>query len=344
MKLHKPPFALREIKLEVTHACPLACVHCSSDASPSCSREMRPEDCARILSEASGLGVKELAFSGGEPLIWPGIDEAGRDATRLGMEVSLYTSGNADAPKRTLRPLVAGGCHRFVFSLFGASPVTHQRVTRIRGSFERTLTAIAAVRNLGAEAEIHFVPFADNFGELGALVELGKRSGVSQVSVLRFVPQGRGQLLQRHGLNRLQNLQLKKAIERFRAAGFPVRTGSPYNFLLLNHQPECCSGIDRLIVGPELDIYPCDAFKQVQAQELVGTADYSRLDRFSLRDCWEKSPYLGLVRQHLTTPFDAPCESCNVLSQCLSGCLAQKVVAHRNFSKRADPSCLRGKG
>lgn len=305
---------------------------------------MSRQDCARILSEASGLGVKKLAFSGGEPLIWPGIDEAVRDATRLGMEVSLYTSGNADEPQAVLRPLVTGGCGRFVFSLFGASAATHQRVTRIAGSFERTLNAIAAVRSLGAEAEIHFVPFADNFGELGALAERGRRSGASRISVLRFVPQGRGHLFRRHGLNRLQNLQLKKAIERLRAAGFSVRTGSPYNFLLLNHQPECCSGIDRLIVGPELDIYPCDAFKQVQAQEAVGTADYSRLDRFSLRDCWEKSPYLGVVRQHLTTPFDAPCKSCDVLNQCLSGCLAQKVVLHRDFNKRADPSCLRGKG
>ena len=54
------------------------------------------------------------------------------------------------------------------------------------------------------------MPFAENFNELGDLAELGKRNGVSQISVLRFVPQGRGQLFQQHGLNRLQNLQLKK--------------------------------------------------------------------------------------------------------------------------------------
>ncbi len=344
MELHTPPYVLREIKLEVTHACPLACVHCSSDASPSCKRQMSLKDCRQIISDAGKLGVTKLAFSGGEPLVWPDIDDAVSQAIQLGMEVTVYTSGNVDSLATTFQSLVSRGCRRFVFSLFGASAKTHERTTRIGGSFKHTLNAVAAVRNSGGEAEIHFVPFAENFNELGELAELGKRNGVSQISVLRFVPQGRGQLFRQHGLNRLQNLQLKNSIERLRVGGFTVRTGSPYNFLLLNDQPRCCSGIDRLIIGPELDIYPCDAFKQVKAEEIVGTAKYSRLDCFRLRECWNNSPFLSLVREYLTTPFEIPCESCNVLSQCLSGCLAQKVILHGDFEKRPDPSCLRGKG
>jgi radical SAM protein with 4Fe4S-binding SPASM domain len=305
---------------------------------------MTPGDCTRIVSEAAELGVKTLAFSGGEPLIWSPIDDAVNHAAKLGIEVSIYTSGNVDAPEKSFQSLTARGCNRFVFSMFGASAATHERVTRIRGSFQKTLTAIAVVRGLRAEAQVHFVPFADNFAELAELAELAKRNDLAQISVLRFVPQGRGQLFQRHSLSQLQNLQLKKTIERLRENGFAIRTGSPYNVLLLNNQPECCSGIDRLIIGPELDIYPCDAFKQVRADEVVGTADYSRLDRFSLQDCWEKSPFLRIVREYLTTPFGALCNSCSVLGHCLSGCLAQKVIAHGNFDKRPDPACLRGKG
>ena len=108
MKQHAPPFTLREMKLEVTHACPLACVHCSSDASPSCSREMTPMDCRRIVSEAAELGVKNLAFSGGEPLIWSAIDDAVSHGTELGTEVSIYTSGNVDDPKKAFRSLRVG--------------------------------------------------------------------------------------------------------------------------------------------------------------------------------------------------------------------------------------------
>jgi len=111
-------------------------------------------------------------------------------------------------------------------------------------------------------------------------------------------------------------------------------------FLLLNDQPKCSSGIDRLFIGPDLRIYPCDAFKQIKAEELVGTIKLSQLKDVGLKECWESSPFLEAVREYLTTDFVEPCASCHVLEKCLSGCLAHKVIANGNFEKRPDPDCL----
>ena len=80
---------------------------------------------------------------------------------------------------------------------------------------------------------------------------------------------------------RPQNRQLKHTIENLRRNGIEIRTGSPYNFLLLNPEPKCTAGIDRLIVGPNLRVYPCDAFKQIEVEEIVGADDYSCLERRS---------------------------------------------------------------
>jgi len=336
-------YQLKELKIEVTHACPLMCVHCSSDAKSVCAREMSWLDCARILTEAGEMGVEKLVLSGGEPLRWDNIADAVSMASQLGMDVSIYTSGYMENPRSIIEPLVAGGCKRFVFSLFGCTDAKHERITQIRGSFQRTLTAIRVVRNLNTPCEIHFVPFADTFQDLEGVVELAIELQASQVSVLRFVPQGRGQMLGQRVLSRPQYLMLKNTIERLRKLNYSVRTGSPFNVLLLNHQPKCCAGVDRLTIGPELDIYPCDAFKQIRAEQIVGNATYSKLDRSSLRDCWEKSPYLLAVRQYLATPFQEPCSSCGVLEQCRSGCLAQKIIAYGNFGKHPDPACLLGK-
>lgn len=344
MKQHKPPFQLKEMKLEVTHACPLACAHCSSDASPSCKREMDLSDCLRIIGEAAELGVAEMAFSGGEPLIWDGLLEAVQFAVARDIRVSVYTSGNIPKQRETFDSLADAGVARCVFSLFGADEQTHERMTRIKGSYSKTLRAMSAAKKTGMDVELHFVPMAYNYQQLPELAKLAKRRGVSPVSVLRFVPQGRGQLIQSHAMNRFQNLQLKKSIEGLRANGHSIRTGSPYNFLMLNDQPECCSGIDRLIVGPELHLWPCDAFKQVEAEEVVDTGDFSRLTAWSLGDCWQRSPFLNEVRDYLTTPFPPDCDACNSRDVCLSGCLAQKVIAHGDFGKRPDPACLHGKG
>ena len=138
----------------------------------------------------------------------------------------------------------------------------------------------------------------------------------------------------------MQNFELKRIIESLRKKGYIIRTGSPFNFLLLNNQPACCSGINRLIIGPDLSIFPCDAFKQIKAEEIVHTIEFSSLESYSLKECWDKSPYLGVIRNYLTTDFSEPCKSCINIKKCLSGCLAQKFITYGDLKKIPDPFCI----
>jgi radical SAM protein with 4Fe4S-binding SPASM domain len=331
---------LREIKLEVTYRCPLTCIHCSSDATPTSALEMTLEDCSRILEEAAKMDVGEVAFSGGEPLIWSALDKMVGQASAGDMQVGLYTSGNVSSVRERLEALRDAGLHRVVFSIFGASGEVHDKITRVSGSYRETRKAIAAAVDCDLRTELHFVPMSSNLNELDEIAVASQAWGVRQISVLRLVPQGRGSLIRSQLLNRLENLQLERMIQQLRSRGVKVRTGSPYNFLMLNDQPKCSSGIDRLIVGPDLRIYPCDAFKQVKAEELVGTLDLSSLKERSLAECWRDSPFLAAVRGHLNSGFVEPCASCGALPRCLSGCLAQKVIEGGVLERKPDPMCL----
>jgi radical SAM protein with 4Fe4S-binding SPASM domain len=333
-------YKLEEIKLEVTNRCPLACIHCSSDATPLSSMEMQHDDCLRILEEALDMGVKNITFSGGEPLTWNGLEDAIALASHGGADVSLYSSGNLGYVSEALKQLTDSGMKTCVFSIFGATEKSHERITRTRGSYQMTKVAISTALECNLKVELHFVPLACNFFELSDIVHTASDWGISKVSILRFVPQGRGILISEYALNKMQNIQLKKTVEKLREQGFNIRTGSPYNFLLLNEDPHCKSGIDRLIIGPNLRIYPCDAFKKIEAEELVGTTQLSNLENDSLSDCWYNSPYLNSVRWYLSTPFEEPCCSCNELNKCLSGCLAQKVIKHGQLAKVSDPMCV----
>jgi len=261
-------------------------------------------------------------------------------ASASNMEVSLYTSGCVQNFATIAARLQKQGARKFIFSLFGASQSPHERITRVLGSFSLTLESVKAAKRAGLQTELHFVPTGFNYKELEAVVRLGRTLAVSCVSVLRFVPQGRGYLLKRRILTRLQNLEIKSTIERLRKEGFQVRTGSPYNFLFLNSQPQCAAGIDRMIVLPDASVSPCDAFKQIRANDLVGKDECSALDRVSLEVCWAESKYLQAVRTYLTTPFAKQCDPCNVLESCLSGCLAQKVLSSGGLNKIPDPDCV----
>jgi radical SAM protein with 4Fe4S-binding SPASM domain len=341
IQYHQRPFHLRELKIEVTYRCELNCIHCSSDARPSNLLQMQREDCLRILADAILMGAEEVAFSGGEPLTWPHLADAVAAASKGGLKVTVYTAGAVNDFMATASVLFKQGAERFIFSIFGGDTTSHERITRVSGSFKQTCGAVAAARAMGLATEFHFVPMSTNYQELRDVAALGKRLGVNQVSVLRLVPQGRAVLIQGHALTKVQNLELRRQILELRKVGFKIRTGSPYNFLMVNDSPACCAGIDRLIIGPDLRIYPCDAFKQVKAEQVAGTLNFSCLRDARLQECWEKSPFLEAIREYLTTPFPQGCSDCHELERCLSGCLAQKVIGSGNLNKRPDPDCLK---
>jgi radical SAM protein with 4Fe4S-binding SPASM domain len=331
---------LTEIKIEVTYQCRLSCIHCSSDALLSHPSTMSASDCTKIIQEAADVGVKNIAFSGGEPLLWEDLSNSVYLANKYNISTTLYTTGNVHDFKNIIITLKNSGLNKAIFSLFGATPQDHQAITRVSGSFSNTINAIRTSSTNNIQTELHFVPLKSNYRLLADIVELASSLGVKRISVLRFVPQGRGALLQKDILSKDENLELKRQIEYLRAKGYDIRTGSPYNFLLLNENPKCTSGFDKIIVDPESNIYPCDAFKQIKAKELVGNDAYSNLKLYSLKDCWFLSPFLKAVREYLSTPFEEPCVNCRFLRKCLSGCLAQKVIQNASLKKSKDPSCI----
>jgi len=289
------------------------------------------------------MGAEDVAFSGGEPLLWPHVFDAVQAAARHRLNITVYTSGNASDFRRRATRIHDLGASRIIFSLFGATANAHERVTRRAGSLERTKHAIQVTLALGLETELHFVPMSGNYRELGDVAGLARELGACRVSVLRLVPQGRAALVRDRVLSRVQNLELRRQILTLRKTYGEhfIRTGSPYNFMMLNDKPACWAAIDRLIIGPDLRLYPCDAFKRIGVSELVGTEDWSCLVGTSLPECWMKSPYLEAVRTYLTTDFEDPCGSCESLERCVSGCLAQKAIAHSSLDKSPDPDCLR---
>ena len=87
---------LKELKIEVTYHCPLACVHCSSEANENNALNMSVDTCKSIVHQAREMGVADIAFSGGEPLTWQGLPECVALCKDLGIQSTIYTSGNCE--------------------------------------------------------------------------------------------------------------------------------------------------------------------------------------------------------------------------------------------------------
>ena len=334
-------YQLRKMKIDLSDNCRLRCMHCSSNAGISGKMKIPLCKLYEILDSATHLGVEKVAFSGGEPLQYRNLVSVVKHAAGLGMQVSIYSTGNVPGFDTIIMQLCEAGVQRIIFSLFGPDQDCHEAVTQTQGSFDNTCKAISFAAHIGLSVELHFVPFANNFQELERIAGLGISLGVTRMSVLRFVPQGRGQNLLNQVLTPEQNLRLRDGILHLRKKDEDfIRTGSPYNFLMLEEQPKCKSAMDSLTVLPNLQIVPCDAFKRVKAEDIVGDDAFSSLVSSSLKECWLKSSYLNAVRRYLSTEFALECQSCKNLRRCHSGCLAQKFLTNGDLRKSRDPSCL----
>src|ERR1700722_6706998 len=79
---------------ELTYRCPLGCPYCSNPTTlRHDGRELTTQEWERVIREAAELGVLHVHFSGGEPLLHPGLPTLVATARAAGLYTNLITSG-----------------------------------------------------------------------------------------------------------------------------------------------------------------------------------------------------------------------------------------------------------
>src|SRR5260370_25759814 len=143
MKADDPPLAMLA---ELTHRCPLRCPYCSNPIELSrASAELDTESWKRVLGEAAALGVLQVHFSGGEPLVRRDLADLVRHATEVGLYGNLITAGiNLDASR--LSELVEAGIEHVQLSFQDADMVSGDRIAGLLGSQDAKRRAAGPVR------------------------------------------------------------------------------------------------------------------------------------------------------------------------------------------------------
>src|SRR5215813_3427589 len=84
------PYALLA---EITYRCPLHCPYCSNPTQARNDGELATNEWARVIREAAALGVLQIGFSGGEPLVRRDLSDLVRAAREAKLYTNLITSG-----------------------------------------------------------------------------------------------------------------------------------------------------------------------------------------------------------------------------------------------------------
>ncbi len=142
--------------VELTYRCNLDCFYCYNDLGQR-GETLSDEQYFRFFEGLAAMQVMNLTFTGGEPLAHPSFLALGRKARELGFVLRIKSNGHAlrgelaEKVRRELDPFL------IEISLHGATAATHDRQTRIAGSFERLMANLAELQGAGpaGQAERH---------------------------------------------------------------------------------------------------------------------------------------------------------------------------------------------
>jgi len=157
--------------LELTYACNLDCTFCYNDLSLG-GKPLSLAQYRELLDDLASLGVLTLSLTGGEPLAHPLFFQIASHARSLGFVIRLKTNGHAvkEAVARRIREEVDP--FLVEVSVHGATAQTHDRQTRVPGSFERLVGNIRTMKSLGLRVKANSVLTRWNEDELEDLIAL----------------------------------------------------------------------------------------------------------------------------------------------------------------------------
>ena len=179
----------RDLRISLTSACSLRCTYCMpAEGLPVVPRDelLSAEEIARLVALAvHDLGVRDIRFTGGEPLLRPDLVEIVERSARVAAGASLSLTTNGIGLERRIDALLAAGLTRLNISLDTVDRDHFARLTR-RDRLPAVLRGIEAARRAGVTPlKINAVLMRDTLDGAGDLVAWALDHGVE----LRFIEQ-----------------------------------------------------------------------------------------------------------------------------------------------------------
>lgn len=348
-----PPYMgwynMDELSIEVTYKCDQKCIFCSSSAtSNGLKKELTDDQIYKMIEQAKENGCRQISFSGGEPLLHPNIFNFLKRCKDLNLKTLLYTSGIFKDGDRyiCISPEALDGLEelvdKMIFSIESYKDNIHDELTGVKGSLDILRNNILHCVTRNMYVECHLVPMTTNYRDIPETTKMLEDSGVDRISILRYVPQGRGKLnkdkllLSKSQFLELQHMLLHIMKDKTRT--IEMRLGDPVDFLFLldsQFKPRHCPlGKDRLCVTPEGDVHFCAACKNLNKYAC------GNINKTTIEDIWFNSPILEFFRTFDPNKLNGQCTDCKFKLTCQGKCVSQRLLYFDDYYE-GDPLCPR---
>ena len=315
---------------EITAACNLKCLHCVVSADKKLEGELCTQSCYNLIDEWKQFGVKDITFSGGEPLIREDFFKLARYARDRGLVIQLATNGIlvTQAVAKQIKELNMS----VQVSLDGSNPEIYGRFRGRKESFGKALEAIRHLVKEDVDLTVGTVLARHNIDDIPAMLKLVQEEKVKTFRLIPFVPCGRGK--ENKDLE-LSPGEVKKVTQHL----YSMRGSVPFTILPMEFEhlfkppgninvdpstpSECGGAVSYCTVTPEGDVLPCHFFEGV-------LADNIKEKPFPW--IWRQSRFLNYFRSLQVNDMTGYCRSCKWLGECRGSCKATNFSRGKLFS------------
>lgn len=310
--------ALSWAVIELLNGCNFKCKWCFANAKSKGSR-MSKETAFKLIDYFADNGLKQITFSGGEPLLYPHIKDVISYAHDYGFIIHMNTNGYF-FKKQIARELKERGLSQFETNIDSMNPQKHDYIRGKKGSFYRAVKAIKNGVEVGLNCVMQTVLTKKNEDEIFDIFEFAHSLGVQRSRVWDMTPsdgvakENMDTLDLRptnyiETLKKLTEFALSKGVKNIESAdplfplNYPVPTNVTGSF--------CVFATGLVInVSPSGDIYFCCTDRQPMYNilDVMNSGDIKEIHREFLRSL----PQLHKI------PDD--CKICGSFGKCRGGC------------------------
>jgi pyrroloquinoline quinone biosynthesis protein E len=324
------PYALLA---EITYRCPLHCPYCSNPTHARNDGELTTDEWMRVIREAAALGVLQIGFSGGEPLVRHDLADLVRAARAANLYTNLITSGIGFDDDRA-RALRDAGLDSVQLSFQSDESDLSDDIAGAR-AHQRKLDVAAKIRAAGIPLSLNFVIHRRNIDRLAKIIRLAETLGAARVELAN---------VQFYGwafFNRTALLPTREQVIRAREIATVAKArlaGKIDIFYVLPDYYEtrpkpCLNGWGQryLTVNPIGDVLPCPT-----ASSAIPDLHFENIREHDLDWIWSESESFNRFRG--TEWMPEPCQSCPQREIDFGGCRCQAALLTGNAAN-TDPVC-----
>jgi pyrroloquinoline quinone biosynthesis protein E len=324
------PYALLA---EITYRCPLHCPYCSNPTQARNNHELTTDEWKRVIHEAATLGVLQIGFSGGEPLVRQDLAELIRAAREANLYTNLITSGIGLDDDRVCA-LRDAGLDSVQLS-FQSDQIDLADEIAGAHAHQRKLEVAAKIRAAGIPLSLNFVIHRRNIDRLPEIIDLSETLEAERVELAN---------VQFYGwafLNRAALLPTPDQVLRAREIATAAKArlaGKIDIFYVLPDYYEtrpkpCLNGWGQryLTVNPTGDVLPCPT-----ASSAIPDLRFENIRAHALDWIWRESDSFNRFRG--TEWMPEPCRSCPQKEIDFGGCRCQAALLTGNAAN-TDPVC-----